>query len=48
MRNRTTKGRGMSTAPHAHLLDTSEMAIEAAFLAARAVIDDVLAKRNKA
>ncbi|RUZ74497.1 cytidylate kinase, partial [Mesorhizobium sp. M7A.F.Ca.US.003.02.2.1] len=27
-------------------LDTSEMAIEAAFLAAMAIIDDVLAKRD--
>ncbi|ESZ22505.1 (d)CMP kinase [Mesorhizobium sp. L48C026A00] len=35
-------------AADAHLLDTSEMAIEAAFLAAKAIIDDVLAKRNKA
>lgn len=32
----------------AHLLDTSEMAIETAFLAAKAIIDDVLAKRSKA
>jgi cytidylate kinase len=30
------------------LLDTSEMAIEAAFLAARAIIDDAFAKRDKA
>jgi cytidylate kinase len=30
----------------AHLLDTSEMSIEAAFLAAMAIIDDVLAKGN--
>ncbi|TIS50176.1 MAG: cytidylate kinase, partial [Mesorhizobium sp.] len=29
-------------------LDTSEMAIEAAFLAAMAIVDDVLAKRDKA
>ncbi|TIT74957.1 MAG: cytidylate kinase, partial [Mesorhizobium sp.] len=29
-------------------LDTSEMAIEAAFLAAMAIVDDVLAKRSKA
>ncbi|HWK67478.1 MAG TPA: (d)CMP kinase [Rhizobiaceae bacterium] len=35
-------------APDAHLLDTSEMDIEAAFLAAKAVIDEVLAKRNEA
>ncbi|TIM83739.1 d(CMP) kinase [Mesorhizobium sp.] len=38
----------LKPAADAHLLDTSEMAIEAAFLAARAIIDDVLAKRNKA
>ncbi|WP_256749186.1 (d)CMP kinase [Mesorhizobium sp. Mes31] len=38
----------LKPAADAHLLDTSEMAIEAAFLAARAVIDDVLAKRDKA
>ncbi|MCP9229040.1 (d)CMP kinase [Mesorhizobium sp. LMG 17147] len=38
----------LKPAVDAHLLDTSEMAIEAAFLAARAIIDDVLAKRNKA
>lgn len=35
-------------ADDAHLLDTSEMDIEAAFRAARAVVDDVLAKRDKA
>lgn len=35
-------------APDAHLLDTSEMDIEAAFQAARAIVEDVLAKRNKA
>ena len=38
----------LKPAADAHLLDTSEMAIEAAFLAAMAIIDDVLAKRNKA
>ncbi|MER8509676.1 (d)CMP kinase [Mesorhizobium sp. M0028] len=38
----------LKPAADAHLLDTSEMAIEAAFLAARAIIDDVLAKRNNA
>jgi hypothetical protein len=38
----------LKPAADAHLLDTSEMAIEAAFLAAMAVIDDVLARRNKA
>lgn len=31
-------------APDAHLLDTSEMSIEAAFQAARAIVDGVLAK----
>lgn len=35
-------------APDAHLLDTSDMSIEAAFRAARSIVDDVLAKRNKA
>jgi len=33
-------------AADAHLLDTTEMSIEAAFQAARAVIDDFLAKRD--
>jgi cytidylate kinase len=35
-------------AADAHLLDTTEMSIEAAFQAARAIVDDVLSKRNKA
>ena len=35
-------------APDAHLLDTSNMSIEAAFQAARTIVDDVLAKRNEA
>ena len=35
-------------APDAHLLDTSEMDIEAAFQAARAIVEEALAKRNKA
>ena len=35
-------------AADAHLLDTSEMSIEAAFRAARTLIDNVLAKRNEA
>ena len=30
----------------AHLLDTSDMDIEAAFLAAKGFIDEALAKRN--
>ncbi|MER8749997.1 (d)CMP kinase [Mesorhizobium sp. M1050] len=38
----------LKPATDAHLLDTSEMAIEAAFLAAKAIIDDVLAKRDNA
>ena len=39
--------RRLKPAADAHLLDTSEMAIEAAFLAAKAIVDDVLAKRDK-
>ena len=35
-------------AADAHLLDTSEMSIEAAFRAARAIVDDILTKRNRA
>ena len=35
-------------AADAHLLDTSEMSIEAAFQAARTLIDKVLGKRNEA
>ena len=38
----------LKPAADAHLLDTSEMSIEAAFRAARAIIDGVLAKRNEA
>ena len=38
----------LKPAADAHLLDTSEMAIEAAFLAAMAIVDGVLAKRSKA
>ena len=38
----------LKPAADAYLLDTSEMDIEAAFLAAKAIIDEVLAKRNKA
>ena len=37
----------LKPAADAHLLDTSEMDIEAAFLAAKAIIDDVLAKRTR-
>jgi cytidylate kinase len=36
----------LKPAADAHLLDTSEMAIETAFLAAKAYIDEALAKRN--
>jgi cytidylate kinase len=36
----------LKPAPDAHLLDTSEMDIEAAFLAAKAFVDEALAKRN--
>jgi cytidylate kinase len=36
----------LTLAADAHLLDTSEMSIEAAFRAARAIVDGVLAKRN--
>ncbi len=35
-------------AADAHLLDTSDMSIEAAFQAARAIVDDAVAKRSKA
>jgi CMP/dCMP kinase len=38
----------LKPAADAHLLDTSEMAIEAAFLAAKAIVDDVLAAGNRA
>jgi cytidylate kinase len=38
----------LKPAADAHLLDTSEMSIEAAFLAAMAIIDKAIAKRNKA
>lgn len=38
----------LKPAADAHLLDTSEMDIEAAFLAAEAIIDDALAKRDRA
>jgi cytidylate kinase len=36
----------LKPAADAHLLDTSEMDIETAFLAAKAYIDEALAKRN--
>jgi len=38
----------LKPAADAHLLDTSQMDIETAFLAAMAIIDDVLARGNKA
>ena len=38
----------LKPAADAHLLDTSEMAIETAFLAAKAIVDDVLAAGNEA
>ena len=38
----------LRAASDAHLLDTSEMSIEAAFQAARSIIDAVLAKRDEA
>lgn len=38
----------LKPAADAHLLDTSDMSIEAAFRAARTIVDDALAKRNKA
>jgi cytidylate kinase len=38
----------LKPADDAHLLDTSEMDIEAAFLAAKAIIDDVMAAGDKA
>lgn len=38
----------LKPAADAHLLDTSEMDIEAAFLAAKTIIDDLMDKRDKA
>lgn len=38
----------LKPAADAHLLDTSEMSIEAAFQRARAIVEDVLARRSKA
>jgi len=38
----------LKPASDAHLLDTSQMSIEAAFRAARAIVDDAIAARNKA
>jgi cytidylate kinase len=52
IRERDARDSGRTVAPlkaaaDAHLLDTTEMSIEAAFQAARAVIDDFLAKRDE-
>jgi CMP/dCMP kinase len=38
----------LKPAADAHLLDTSEMSIEAAFQRARAIVEDVLARRSRA
>ena len=51
IRRRDERDMGRADSPlrpaaDAHLLDTSEMSIEAAFLAARAIVDDVLAERD--
>jgi len=52
IRRRDERDMGRADSPlkpavDAHLLDTSDMSIEAAFLAARAIIDGVLAGRDK-
>ena len=51
IRKRDERDTGRADSPlrpaaDAHLLDTSEMSIEAAFQAARGIVDDTLAKRN--
>jgi cytidylate kinase len=53
IRRRDERDTGRSDSPlkpaaDAHLLDTSEMSIEAAFQAAKAIVDDVVAARDKA
>jgi len=53
IRHRDERDMGRADSPlrpaaDAHLLDTSEMSIEAAFQAARAIVEGVLAKRNDA
>ncbi|MBS3651208.1 (d)CMP kinase [Pseudaminobacter sp. 19-2017] len=53
IRRRDERDMGRADSPlrpatDAHLLDTSEMSIEAAFQAARAIVDDALAKRKQA
>ncbi|RUM96564.1 (d)CMP kinase [Pseudaminobacter arsenicus] len=52
IRRRDERDTGRADSPlkpavDAHLLDTSEMDIEAAFLAARTIVDDVMATRGK-
>ena len=47
-RDMTRSDSPLRPAPDAHLLDTTEMSIEAAFQAARRVIDAVVAKRKDA
>lgn len=53
IRRRDERDMGRADSPlrpaaDAHLLDTSEMSIETAFLAARAIVDDAIAARSKA
>jgi cytidylate kinase len=53
IRRRDERDMGRADSPlrpaaDAHLLDTSEMSIEAAFQAARAIVDEAIAKRNTA
>ena len=53
IRRRDERDMGRANSPlkpavDAHLLDTSEMSIEAAFLAAKAIVDDVLAAGSRA
>jgi cytidylate kinase len=53
IRRRDERDMGRADSPlrpatDAHLLDTTEMSIEAAFRAARSIVDDILAERNKA
>lgn len=53
IRRRDERDMGRADSPlrpaaDAHLLDTSEMSIEAAFQAARAIVDDAIAARGKA
>lgn len=53
IRRRDERDMGRADSPlrpatDAHLLDTSEMSIEAAFRAARSIVDDALAERNEA